>query len=91
MRAVPVHRLGIASGLLALSRNLGVTTGLPIVGVVFTAAVLNFTGAQSLDINSVAPEALKAGFDRTFLLAEMFMIFPAILSAISLWYSKRHC
>lgn len=90
MGAVPVHRLGIASGLLALSRNLGVTTGLPIVGVVFTAVVLNFSGAQSLNISSMAPEALKAGFDRTFLLAGIFMIFPAILSAISLGYSKRH-
>ncbi len=87
MGAVPVERLGIASGLLALSRNLGVTTGLPIIGALFTTSVLGITGAESMNIGAVAPDALRMGFDRTFYLAGMFMILPLLLSGISLWYS----
>ena len=89
MGAIPPERLGIASGLLALSRNLGVTTGLPIIGAVFTAAVLSITGAQTMDISTVAAEAINKGFNHTFYLAGFFMAIPAILGAVSLWYSKR--
>ena len=84
MGSVPVHRLGIASGLLALSRNTGVTTGLPIIGTIFTLSVLGFIGSDSMNIATVAPQAIQAGFDHTFLLAGLFMIPPAMLGIIAL-------
>jgi EmrB/QacA subfamily drug resistance transporter len=89
MGAVPLERLGIASGLLALSRNLGVTTGLPIVGATFTFFVLSITGADSMDISQVSAQAIQFGFGRTFLLAGVFMTLPVLLGALSLWYSKK--
>ncbi len=89
MGTVPVERLGIASGLLALSRTLGVTTGLPIIGAIFTAAVLSITGAESMDISSVAGKAINMGFNHTFYLAGLFMLLPVFLSAAAFWHSKR--
>jgi len=57
MGAAPLQHLGTASGLLALSRTLGQTTGLPLFGAIFTAMVLtegplssvsDITGASSM-------------------------------------------
>ncbi|MFW6414849.1 MAG: MFS transporter [Thermodesulfobacteriota bacterium] len=90
MGTIPPERLGIASGLLALSRNLGVTTGLPIVGTVFTASILGITGEQSLDISTVAPKAINTGFGQTFFLAGIFMTLPALLGGWGLWHSRRY-
>ena len=64
----------------------GIVIG-PIIGALFTTSVLGITGAESMNIGAVAPDALRMGFDRTFYLAGMFMILPLLLSGISLWYS----
>ncbi|MFP4168450.1 MAG: MFS transporter [Desulfonatronovibrionaceae bacterium] len=90
MGSVPGKRLGISSGLLALSRNLGVTTGIPLVGTLFTALILSTTGTASMDISSVSASAISYGFSRTYLWMGFFMLLPVILGGISLWYAKTH-
>ena len=47
MGASPRERLGVASGLTSLSRTLGNTTGLPLIGSIFTAQVLASGGLSS--------------------------------------------
>ncbi len=89
MGAVPLKRLGISSGLLALSRNMGVTTGLPIIGALFTASVLSVTGTSRMDIGSVSARALESGFFHTFQIAGLFMCLAAALGVWSLWISIR--
>lgn len=90
MGSVPGKRLGISSGLLGLSRNLGVTTGIPLVGTLFTALILSATGTASMDISSVSASAISYGLSRTYFWMGFFMLLPVILGGISLWYAKTH-
>src|SRR3546814_17651601 len=54
---------GVISGLLSLSRNLGLITGASALGAVFAIAV----GAS--DITTAAPEAIASGMQTTFAVA----------------------
>lgn len=58
---VTADRRGVVSGMLNLSRNLGLVTGASVMGAVFAAA----TGAS--EIATAPPEAVAAGFRVTFL------------------------
>ncbi|BCG25381.1 MFS transporter [Pseudomonas tohonis] len=63
MAEVPAERRGVASGLLNLSRNLGLVTGAAALGAVFAFAT------ASDDISHATPEAIAAGMRGTFLVA----------------------
>ncbi|OOV05913.1 MFS transporter [Rhodoferax fermentans] len=63
MRDVPAERRGVVSGLLGLSRNLGLITGASVMGAVFVAG----SGATELAI--ARPEQMAAGLHATFAVA----------------------
>lgn len=70
MGAVPRHRLGIASGLLSLSRTLGQTTGLPLMGAIFAIQVRSIGGINlGADITTASGQALVGGISGTFRIA----------------------
>ncbi|HEY3345647.1 MAG TPA: MFS transporter [Anaerolineaceae bacterium] len=67
MGAVPKERLGITSGLLTLTRLLGQTTGLPIMGVLFSTTVLAAAGLPAgTDVTRAPALALVAGTQGAF-------------------------
>lgn len=90
MGAAPRNRLGVASGLLALSRTLGQTTGLPLVGAIFSGLV---SAAASLpsgaDVTSAPPQALVAGVRGTFHVTAAFILVSTALAAFALWFDRR--
>lgn len=57
------ERRGVVSGLLNLSRNLGLVTGTSVMGAVFAAA------SGTADISTASPEAVASGMRTTFALA----------------------
>jgi EmrB/QacA subfamily drug resistance transporter len=59
---------GVISGLLNLSRNLGLITGASGMGAVFAIAV------ATIDITTASPEAVAAGMRSTFAVAAMLMV-----------------
>jgi hypothetical protein len=63
MADVPADKRGVVSGMLNLSRNLGLVTGASFMGAVFWFA----TGAT--DIATARPEAIASGMRVTFALA----------------------
>lgn len=63
MADVPPDRRGVISGILNLSRNLGLITGASVMGAVFAFA------AASIDITTARPEAIAAGMRITFAVA----------------------
>jgi EmrB/QacA subfamily drug resistance transporter len=79
---VPLERLGIASGLLALSRTLGQTAGLPLMAAIF--AVLTLSHAAAADVTTAPPEALVFGLRGTFQIAAVILLVAAGLIA-GLW------
>ncbi len=67
MGSVPKERLGIASGLLLLSRTFGQMSGLPLMGALFAGLTLSSAHlAQNADVTAAPPEALVYGFQGTF-------------------------
>lgn len=89
MGAAPRERLGVVSGLVSLSRTLGNTTGLPLMGSIFTAHVLAVSGAASgQDVTSAPPAALLSGVANTYLVA-VFFVLAAIALAVFAWQFDR--
>jgi MFS family permease len=63
MAEVPADRRGVVSGLLNLSRNLGLITGASVMGAVFAMA------SATVDITTAQPEAIARGLRVTFTVA----------------------
>lgn len=85
MGVVPRERLGVASGLLALTRNMGQTSGLPMMGALFTAAVVAFGGVlTNNDVTIAAPEALIAGVNITYRIAAAAIFVATVLAVVAL-------
>ena len=59
---------GIASGMLSLSRNLGLITGASVMGAVFALP------AATIDITAASPEAVATGMRITFAVAAMLIV-----------------
>ncbi len=90
MGAAPRDRLGVASGLLALSRNLGQTAGMPIMGAVFMYAVMASTNMSTfVGIDKAPPEALVNGLTATYRLGSIFLLSTTLLTIIILWFDKK--
>ncbi|QJI39443.1 MFS transporter [Pseudomonas sp. ADAK2] len=63
MQDVPAEQRGVMSGLLSLSRNLGLITGASVIGAVFAFA------SAATDLTTAAPEAVASGMCITFSVA----------------------
>lgn len=99
MDGVEREKLGIASGLLALSRTLGMVIGTCLFSVLFStvtisnAQLLTNTNIKSvplkvLDITTVPVEALIKGIDTTFVMMTLIAFSSIILAVFLLWQSK---
>jgi len=79
---------GVISGMLSLSRNLGLITGAAVMGAVFAAA------AATTDLSTAAPEAVATGLRTTFLVAAMLILGALALAigsrVVSMRLSRRH-
>jgi MFS family permease len=72
MMAADPDQRGVTSGLLSLSRNLGLITGASFMGAVFRFA------AKAADITTARPEAVAAGLRTTFEVAAALIILAAV-------------
>jgi len=90
MGSAPPERLGVASGLMALARNLGTTIGIPMMGAVCTAIVVSAAGIRSLSNIADAPSpALIRGMNGTFLLSAIVLATASLLYGIALFMDSR--
>lgn len=74
---------GVVSGLLNLSRNLGLITGASVMGAVFAI------GAATTDIAAAAPEAIATGMRLTFAVAAAFTVVALALASGSQALARR--
>ena len=87
MGAAPPERLGVASGLLGLSRTLGQTTGIAIFGALWAGWVARYAGAPLPGGATVAPiPAQLTALHHTFL-AMMGLLLLAL--ALNVWGNRR--
>ncbi|MCB2193109.1 MAG: MFS transporter [Deltaproteobacteria bacterium] len=90
MGRAPRHRLGVSSGLVSLSRTLGNTSGVPLMGAVFSVYFLaSAPGADQANLAAAPPQAMVAGVDGAFRLAA-WLGTSAVLLALYSWWLKRH-
>jgi EmrB/QacA subfamily drug resistance transporter len=91
MGAAPPERLGVASGLLSLMRSLGQTTGMPIMGAIFTSTLLASAKMSALkDITAAPAEALVSGIASAYRIGAV-LIFTSILLGMTavMWVDKK--
>jgi EmrB/QacA subfamily drug resistance transporter len=72
---------GIISGMLNLSRNLGLITGASVMGTIFALA------SGTRDITTAHPDGVANGMHITFAVAAIVMIVALIIAYISQWLS----
>lgn len=74
LSATPAERRGVTSGLLGLSRNLGLVTGASVLAALFAAA------SGSPEITAASPEALGSALRVTFLTTAALLVAAVALS-----------
>jgi MFS family permease len=75
MRGIRSDQRGVVSGLLNLSRNLGLITGAATMGAVFTLA------SATTDLTTASPEAVATGMRTTFAFAAMLIVLALATAA----------
>jgi EmrB/QacA subfamily drug resistance transporter len=88
MQAAPTRRLGIASGLLALSRTLGQVTGIPLMGAIFALRVGAAGNGGPAEISHAAPQDIESGLAWTFRFGALVLLVAAGLAAAA-WRADR--
>ena len=83
MKDIPSDRRGAISGMLNLSRNLGLITGASVMGAVFALA------SGTSDITEASPEAVAAGMRITFAVAAVLIIVAFAIATVSRVLSQR--
>jgi EmrB/QacA subfamily drug resistance transporter len=83
MSDVSADQRGVVSGMLNLSRNLGLVTGASVMGAVFAFA------SQAVDISAAAPEAVATGMRVTFAVAAALIGSALAIAAGSRALAKR--
>lgn len=83
MADIESQQRGVVSGLLGLSRNLGLITGASVMGAVFAF------GTASDDILQAQPEAIAQGMRLTFAVAAGLIVIALVIGAVSKIVSRR--
>ncbi|MFG2876385.1 MFS transporter [Streptomyces sp. NPDC048337] len=83
MAAVPADRRGVTSGMLNLSRNLGLITGASVMGAVFALA------SAAADVATASPDAVARGMRITFAVAGVLIVVALAMAAGSRTLARR--
>lgn len=83
MTGVDQGQRGVVSGVLNLSRNLGLVTGASVMGAVFTL------GSTTTDMATAPPGAVAAGMHATFAVATILIVVALAMASASRTFSRR--
>jgi EmrB/QacA subfamily drug resistance transporter len=91
MGAVPRTRLGVASGLLSITRTLGQTTGIAALGALWATRVAIYAGGVPAAGATAAPDAAQvAGLRDTFTVIVVLIGLALLLAVWGLVQERRH-
>ncbi|HYD95204.1 MAG TPA: MFS transporter [Noviherbaspirillum sp.] len=83
MAQVGADQRGVVSGLLNLSRNLGLITGASVMGAVFAF------GSATVDIPGAGPDAVAAGMHATFAVSAVLVALALVIALASRALARR--
>ena len=93
MGSAPQRRLGIVSGMLAVTRTVGQTIGIAVLGALWASRVFAFLGASLADgATNAPPKAQVSGLQETFLVMAALMavaLSVAFWALVQEWRSRR--
>ena len=90
MGSAPRERLGVASGLLALTRNFGQTTGIPLTGAIFASRVMSVTQLPTgVDVIGAPPWAIVKGIGAAFTAGAGLIVLAVALAAVAFLMDRR--
>ncbi|MBI1771802.1 MAG: MFS transporter [Burkholderiales bacterium] len=84
MQDIAPNQRGLTSGMLNLSRNLGLITGATLMGAVFAWA------SASSDIRTAAPAAIATGMQMTFIVAGVMLVVALGIAEFGRLKMRRH-
>jgi EmrB/QacA subfamily drug resistance transporter len=87
MGAAPRNRLGIASGLLSMTRTLGQTTGIAFLGAFFASRLVHYAG-RPIDISDAPAQVMVSALHDQFLVVAG-LIGVGLLLALFAWRRER--
>jgi EmrB/QacA subfamily drug resistance transporter len=83
MGSAPSHRLGVVSGMLAITRTLGQTTGIAILGAIWASRVLFYEGGDSgMGATGAGSVSQVSGLQDTLWVA---VVFIALALGVAVW------
>jgi EmrB/QacA subfamily drug resistance transporter len=82
------HRLGVVSGLLAITRTLGQTTGIAIIGAFWTSMVFQQTGNIGGDATNAPASAQVVGMHFVFIFLGI-VLFAGMCLSVFAWIRER--
>jgi MFS family permease len=83
MTGVKAERRGVVSGMLSLSRNLGLITGASVMGALFAF------GARSSDVMTARSELVASAMRNTFAVAAVLIVIALGIATVSRALSRR--
>ncbi len=90
MGAAPRERLGVASGLLSLSRAFGQVTGLPLIGAIFASRVYTVTHLDhGVDASDAPAWAIVEGVQAAFLAGAALIALGVVLATIAFRLDRK--
>jgi hypothetical protein len=90
MGTAPSNRLGIVSGLLAITRTLGQTTGIAILGAIWAARVFFYAGGSlSGGATSASPTSQVYALNDTFMVTFFLILFALLLGIWGLFRERQ--
>jgi EmrB/QacA subfamily drug resistance transporter len=90
MGSVPRHHRGVASSFIAISRTLGQTTGVAVIGTIFAARTAVYAGhSVSANLNAADPAALVSGLQDAFTVVAIVIFAATLVSALGFWLKRE--
>jgi hypothetical protein len=90
MGTAPSDKLGVVSGMLSLTRVLGQSTGIAIIGAIWSAMTFHYTGAIQISGATQAPPAAQINaLQNTFIFISIIICFALILAFWALIKERR--
>jgi TRAP-type C4-dicarboxylate transport system permease small subunit len=90
MGTAPPDKLGVVSGMLALTRTLGQSTGIAIIGAIWAALTLSYSGAdQAISATDAPVSAQVSALQNTFIFTSSIILFALLLALWALLKERQ--
>lgn len=89
MGSAPRERLGVASGLLSITRTLGQTSGIAVLGAIWASRVTTLSGTPGGDATAAPGEFQVAGLHFSLTIVIVLVVMALLMSLAAYWQERK--